>query len=103
MQMARKMLMSPAEISSVERIMPRGMPTTIPQKMMREMPLPMPLSVICSPSHIMSTEPVQKVIMVTRRKDQPGFRTTGSPEGLDMFSSPIPMPRPWIRVITTVR
>ena len=31
----------------------RGSPTTMPAKMMSDMPLPMPRSVICSPSHMM--------------------------------------------------
>ena len=35
-----------------------GNPATIPAKMSREMPLPTPRSVICSPSHIMNTAPV---------------------------------------------
>ncbi len=36
---------------------PAGSPATMPPKMISEMPLPMPRSVICSPSHMTSTVP----------------------------------------------
>ena len=36
----------------------------MPAKMMSEMPLPMPRSVICSPSHMMKAVPVVSVIIV---------------------------------------
>ena len=49
-----------------------GRPTTIPAKMISDMPLPMPRSVICSPSHITSVVPVVSVSTVIRRKPQPG-------------------------------
>ena len=101
--MAMKMLMSPASMSAKDWMMPRGMPTTMPQKMMSEMPLPMPRSVICSPSHMTSTEPAVKVIMVTMRNSQPGCSTTGVPAGLVMFSRPTAMPRPCTSVMSTVR
>ena len=39
------------------------MPSTMPAKMMSEMPLPMPRSVICSPTHIMKAVPVVSVSM----------------------------------------
>ena len=35
-----------------------GRPTTMPAKMISDMPLPMPRSVICSPSHMMNAVPV---------------------------------------------
>ena len=38
------------------------------------MPLPIPRSVICSPTHIMNAVPVVSVSMVMRRKPQPGVR-----------------------------
>ena len=47
---------------------------TMPAKMISEMPLPMPRSVICSPSHMMNAVPVVSVIIVIRRKPQPGSR-----------------------------
>ena len=49
---------------------------TMPAKMMSEMPLPMPRSVICSPSHMMKAVPVVSVIIVMKRKPQPGWVTT---------------------------
>ena len=44
----------------------------MPAKMISEMPLPMPRSVICSPSHMMNAVPVVSEIIVIRRKPQPG-------------------------------
>ena len=44
----------------------------MPAKMMSDMPLPMPRSVICSPSHMMNIVPVVSVSMQPRRKAQPG-------------------------------
>ena len=75
----------------------------MPQKMISEMPLPIPRSVICSPSHMTSTEPAVKVIIVTSRKCQPGLSTMGEPAGLVIFSRPTAMPKPCTSVISTVR
>ncbi len=50
----------------------RGKPTTMPTKMMSDMPLPMPRSLICSPSHMMKAEPVVSVNTVINVKPQPG-------------------------------
>ena len=50
----------------------RGKLTTMPAKMISDMPLPMPRSVICSPSHMMNIVPVVSVSMQPRRKPQPG-------------------------------
>ena len=41
-----------------------GSPTTMPVKMISDMPLPMPRSVICSPSHMMNAVPVVRLSMV---------------------------------------
>ena len=49
-----------------------GMPATMPAKMISEMPLPMPRSVICSPSHMMKAVPVVSEIMVEQLKPRPG-------------------------------
>ena len=54
---------------------PRGKPTTMPAKMMRLIPLPMPRSVICSPSHMMKAVPVVRVSTVMSLKLMPGFST----------------------------
>ena len=51
---------------------PRGRPTTMPAKISSDMPLPMPRSVICSPSHMMNALPVVRVSMVIRMKPGPG-------------------------------
>ena len=52
-----------------------GRRTTMPAKMMSEIPLPIPFSEICSPSHMISAVPVVSVIMVRRRNPQPGSGT----------------------------
>jgi hypothetical protein len=44
----------------------------MPAKMMSEMPLPMPRSVICSPSHMMKAVPAVREMTVSRRKPSPG-------------------------------
>ena len=61
--------------------MASGMRATMPAKMMREMPLPMPRSVICSPIHMMKAVPAESVMTVMIRNDQPGVVTTASPDG----------------------
>ena len=54
---------------------PRGSPETMPAKISSDMPLPMPRSVICSPSHMTKTLPVVRVSMVIRMKPGPGLMT----------------------------
>ena len=51
----------------------------MPAKMISEMPLPMPRSVICSPIHMMKAVPAVSEIMVRSRKPQPGSATTEQP------------------------
>ena len=55
-----------------------GMSVTMPAKMMSEMPLPMPRSVICSPTHMMNAVPVVSVMIAIRRNAQPGWATTSA-------------------------
>ncbi len=62
--------------------MASGMRATMPAKMMREMPLPMPRSVICSPIHMMKAVPAERVMTVMMRKDQPGVVTTRQAGGI---------------------
>ena len=62
-----------------------------------ETPLPMPRSVICSPSHMMKALPVVSVNMVIRTKPGPGLRTKSPP-----FSSPIAIPNDWTALRMTV-
>ena len=47
----------------------------MPVKMISDMPLPMPRSVICSPSHMMKAVPVVSDSIVIRTKPKPGLRT----------------------------
>ena len=47
----------------------------MPAKMMSDMPLPMPRSVICSPSHMMNAVPVVSEMMVISTKPMPGLMT----------------------------
>ena len=44
----------------------------MPAKMINEIPLPMPRSEICSPSHMMNTVPVVSVSTVMQEKPSPG-------------------------------
>ena len=71
-----KAVMSPILALENMRTAASGMPVTIPAKMISEMPLPMPRSVICSPSHMMNDVPVVSDSMVIMRKPQPGSVTT---------------------------
>ncbi len=67
---------SPISWTDQRRASASGIEATMPAKMMSEMPLPMPRSVICSPSHMMNAVPVVSETMVIRRKAQPGLATT---------------------------
>src|SRR5438552_2311800 len=62
--------------------MPRRNPTMMPAKMRSDMPLPMPRSVICSPSHMTKQVPVVSVSTVIRRNARPGLFTSGSPPAI---------------------
>jgi hypothetical protein len=64
-----------------------GSSATMPERMISEMPLPMPREVICSPSHIRNMVPPVSVIAVESRKNMPGSLTT-----LPAPSSPTAMP-----------
>ena len=55
--------------------MAEGRRTTMPAKMMSEIPLPMPFSEICSPIHMISAVPAVRVSIVSRRNPQPGSGT----------------------------
>ncbi len=81
-----------------------GRPTTMPAKMINEIPLPMPRSVICSPSHMTKAVPVVRVSTVSRRKPQPwrSSGTSGAPPGAVVRSRKNEMPIPWITDSTTV-
>src|SRR5271163_3426778 len=49
-----------------------GNPTTMPAKIISDIPFPMPRSLICSPSHMMNADPVVSVRMVIIVKRNPG-------------------------------
>jgi hypothetical protein len=66
---------SPRWIRPRVSINPLGNATTIPAKMSRLIPLPIPRSVICSPSHMTNAVPVVRVRTVISLKPQPGFST----------------------------
>jgi hypothetical protein len=66
----------------------------MPVKMISEMPLPIPRSEICSPSHMMNTVPHVKVRTVIARKAHPGWKTTAAPLGASSFSIPTLMKSP---------
>ncbi len=75
----------------------------MPAKMMSEMPLPMPRSVICSPSHMRNAVPVVRESTVIRRNVQPGSDTTSPTDPPSPAvavplrpSSQYAMPMPWM-------
>ena len=72
MTSATKTDIAPVRTSSSVPPIAAGSPATMPPKMIIEMPLPMPRSVICSPSHMMKAVPEVSVITVIARKLQPG-------------------------------
>ena len=49
-----------------------GSSATIPTKIINDIPFPIPLAVICSPSHIKNIVPPTSVIMQDALKYQPG-------------------------------
>ena len=106
MKTARKITaripISPVDTSRKVLITPSGPRQTMPAKMMSEMPLPIPRSVICSPSHMMKAVPAVSVMTVMRRKPQPGIMTMEAPVGPAMFSRPTAIPKPWMRERSTV-
>ena len=69
--------------------MASGSPTTMPAKMISDMPLPMPRSLICSPSHMMKAVPVVSEMMVIRMNPKPGLMTIPS----CMACRPVAMPK----------
>ena len=64
-----------------------GISATIPEKIINDIPLPTPLSVICSPNHIKKVVPATKDIVVINLKDMPGSITK-----FPAFSNPTETP-----------
>ena len=52
--------MEPCSVKVNNRTIPDGIPDTMPAVMIKEIPLPIPRSVICSPNHIRNIVPVTK-------------------------------------------
>ena len=52
-----------------------GISATIPEKIIKEIPLPIPLWVICSPNHIKKIVPATIVVTVEILKKIPGLMT----------------------------
>lgn len=70
-------LIAPVETNWNKLLTAAGRPATIPAKMMMEIPFPIPLSVICSPSHIKNMVPVTREITQTQRKNMRIDNQTG--------------------------
>ncbi len=84
-------LSAPVRPSSSRLAIACGALATMPEKMIRLVPLPMPRAVICSPSHIRNIVPPTSEITQVSRKNIPGSTTAG-PNVPRMFSSPTAMP-----------
>ena len=97
MTSATKPLIEPVRISSPMPPMAVGRPATMPAKMMIEMPLPRPRSVICSPSHIRNMVPVTSDTTVMKRNPGPGSSTSPG-----CASSATAMPTAWKVASATV-
>ena len=75
MKIAVSAFIAPVRTSSSSPPIAFGKPAAIPAKMIIEIPLPRPRSVICSPSHIKNIVPVTNVETVTNRNIKPGSIT----------------------------
>ena len=53
-----------------------GISATIPENIINEIPLPIPLCVICSPNHIKNMVPATIVVTVEILKNKPGSITS---------------------------
>ena len=76
----KRLIDAAARICSIEFKTAVGKSATMPAKMISEMPLPMPRSVICSPSHMTNAVPVVSVRIAMRTNpslpaSDPGSRT----------------------------
>ena len=62
-----------------------GKRSTIPAKMMSEIPLPTPFSVICSPNHITNIVPAARVSTVVTKNIKDGLTTADTPPAPSTF------------------
>ena len=69
---ATRKCMAPVLTNSSVPPIALGSPAAMPAKIIRDIPLPIPRSVICSPSHIKNIVPVTNVITVVSRNMGPG-------------------------------
>ena len=100
--MSVRIVRLPVRIESNRPKIAEGRRTTIPAKMMSEIPLPTPLSVICSPSHMMKIVPVVRVRTVRSTKLKPPWGIRCAPPGVVCFSSHSAMPVAWMKERSTV-
>ena len=70
-----KIVICPAVNDSHVRPTAAGKPSMMEKKIRSDIPLPIPCSVICSPSHITKIAPTVSVMVVVRLKTNPGSRT----------------------------
>ena len=70
-----KFCISPFLANSIVPPIADGKPATIPAKIIIDIPLPIPLSVICSPSQIKNIVPVTNVTTPVMKKPKPGSST----------------------------
>ena len=70
-------------------MIPPGIRETIPAKMMKLIPLPIPFSVISSPSHIRRTEPAVRVMIWVRVANEARLKSVvRTPEELRRARNP---------------
>ena len=79
-----------------------GNPTTIPAKISKDIPLPTPRSVICSPSHMMKMVPAVSVNTVMSVKARPGLLTKVIPPVSVVFCRKAAMPADCMTLSKTV-
>ena len=77
-----------------------GSRPTMPAKMMKLIPLPIPFSVISSPSHMSTTAPAVRVIIWIHDW---GFARLNPPTMIPWALKADRMPKAWRRAIGTVR
>ena len=88
---------SPLLTDSKVRLSAPGRPATMPDRMIIEMPLPTPRSVICSPSHIRNIVPVVIVTVATSSHCGPPLST------MPPFCSATAAPNDWNSARPTVQ
>ena len=63
-----------------------GISATIPAKIIKEIPLPIPLWVICSPNHIKNIVPATIVETVVILKNNPGLITKSADDSKPIYN-----------------